>query len=171
MNRRCNLDFSRPTKTALRFGLPRTSSFSWSMPMHGFSRCRNGAYAAWNADHCAVALARARELKKLIARLAEGELPVEMPVRVMGMSSYLQLPAKPGGETTIALSGYTAEMALELLSATVTRRMLRKAPRNDGVISPHSAAQLGLFSAEASIAPKSIRSLKIGRRVRISFLL
>lgn len=110
------------------------------------------SYVAWTAEGCAQALARARKFKALLAKLASGELPVEMPLRLMGANAYLALPPKPGGEPKVELGGFTPEMSLGLGSAPVAqRRAPPTAPRSDPETPVQSADQLGLFDAPMAV--------------------
>lgn len=107
-------------------------------------------YVAWKKEDCANALERVRELKAFLGRLAQGDFPVELPPRLFGVSAYLALPAKPGGEPRIELGGYTAEMALDLPTAAPVQRTKRRAAEP----SPASPeVQLGLFGSP-SVATK-----------------
>jgi hypothetical protein len=116
------------------------------------------SYVAWTAEGCAQALARAREFKALLAKLASGELPLEMPLRLMGANAYLALPPKPGGEPKIELGGFTPEMSLELASAPLAlRRETRTAPRLDPETPVQGADQLGLF--DGPIATPTVRTV------------
>lgn len=122
-------------------------------------------FVAWTAKQCAAALARARELKTLLVRLAAGDLAVNLPVRFLGVQAYLELPAKPGGEPKVELGGYTAEMAFDLPMVSVARRPARAAVREEPPL--HPAAQLGLFDPESSVATKPRGAAQSGPKFRL----
>ncbi len=114
-------------------------------------------YVAWKAEACAEALARTREFKALLGKLAAGDIPAEMPIRLLGANAYLALPPKPGGEPKIDLGGYTAEMALELAPVTVApRRTERAMPSARPTSDDTQEKQLGLF--EMPIAAPNVRT-------------
>ncbi len=123
-------------------------------------------YVAWTTEGCAEALARARELKTLLARMATGDLPAEMPIRLLGANAYLALPPRPGGEPKIDLGGFTPEMALGL-NASPTAPAPRR-PQAERIAPRASAAapesQLGLF--EPAAEPAVVRSAESPRGVR-----
>lgn len=124
-------------------------------------------FVAWTPEHCARALARARELKGLLARLAAGDFPAELPVRLIGAQGYLGLPPKPVGEPKIDLGGYTTEMALELPSVTVAPRPTRTAMQGERAAAVSREAQLGLFDMGPSVATKPRGASQPGPKVRI----
>ncbi len=115
-------------------------------------------YFAWTAEGCAEARARAREFKTLLGKLASGEIPAEMPVRLLGANAYLALPPKSSGEPKIELGGFTAEMSLELPSTTVTQRRISRAEPREKPTSPiQRPDQLGLF--DTSVTDPAVRTI------------
>lgn len=113
-----------------------------------FQPAPDSSYVAWTKEHCDAALARARELKALLIKLATGEFPAEMPVRLSGVGAYFALPPKIAGEPRIELAGYTAEMALNLpTAAAATQRKPFRAASREPTAAPQGATQLGLFDS------------------------
>ncbi len=117
-----------------------------------FQPAPDRTFVAWTAKHCAAAMARARDLKALLTRLAAGEFPAALPMRMIGAQGYLNLPPKPGGEPKIDLGGYTAEMALELPTVTTAPRPTRTTARATPVDHSPSGNQMGLFDNPADTA-------------------
>lgn len=125
-------------------------------------------FVAWTAEHCAGALARARELKSLLVRLAAGDFPATLPVRLIGAQGYLDLPAKRGGEPKIELGGYTAEMAFKLPAMTLARRPARiVAKEHRPAASMMPEAQLGLFDPSPNVATKPRSPAQLGPKLRV----
>lgn len=112
-----------------------------------FQPAPDNVHVAWKQEHCDAALTRAREFKTLLARLAAGELPKELPMRLLGANAYLQLPERPGGEPKVELGGFTAGMALELPLNAPQRRANRRAEGSvRSAATPSEGTQLGLFA-------------------------
>lgn len=130
-----------------------------------FQPAPDRTFVAWTKAHCEASLVRTRELKALLGRLAAGDFPNELPVRLLGVQSYLALPARPGGEPRIELGGYTAEMALDLPIFSVARQPARAAVRDERPLQP--AAQLGLFDAVPSVATKPRGAAQSGPKFRL----
>lgn len=124
-------------------------------------------FVAWTAEHCARALTRARELKGLLARLAAGDFPSELPVGLIGARGYLGLPPKPGGEPKIDLGGYTAEMAFDLPAVAIMARPTRTRAKEERTESS-PVNQLGLFDpAGPSVAMKAESPAQTGPKLRL----
>jgi hypothetical protein len=132
-----------------------------------FQPAPDRTFVAWTKEHCEASLVRARELKALLGRLAAGDFPEELPVRLLGVQSYLALPARPGGEPRIELGGYTAEMALGLPAVSLARRPMRTVAKQDQPTSGLPEAQLGLFDPGPSVATKPREAPQPAPKLRI----
>ncbi len=111
-------------------------------------------YPAWTSKHCGQSHERALELLAVLKRLAAGELPLQLPPGLVGVSEYLRLPPKPGGEPRIDLGAGNIEMRLEISSATDSTVLRRpraatslQPPRDNGP----KQTQLGLFDSSPSV--------------------
>lgn len=124
-------------------------------------------FVAWTKEHCDRALTRVRELKGLLARLAAGEVPAELPVRLIGVQSYLRLSPKSGGEPKIDLGGYTAEMALDMPAVAVTARPTRTRAKEERTEASPVANQLGLFVSGPSVATKVKHPAQAGPKLQL----
>jgi len=125
-------------------------------------------YPAWGKSQCEKSHAFARSLLALLKRLATGDMPAQLPVRLLGPSAYLGLPPKPRGEPRIDLGGFIAEMRLDVAPTLEQRSSVRRRPEPVG-FRPDTPAtaetQLGLFD---SLATPTVRTSAPAHTPRVS---